>query len=158
MIYAYSDGACKGNPGVGAWGVVIKNDLLTEEYSGFEPATTNNRMELTAAIQALAHVKEGSNIVLTTDSKYVIQGITEWIHGWKRKGWTSSAGGEVKNIDLWQQLDKLVSARNVKFEWVKGHAGHPENERCDELANIEITKNISILSKVPGDTDMEFGV
>lgn len=157
MIHAYSDGGCKGNPGPGGWGSVVKlSDTNIQERSGFEAHTTNNKMELTAAIEALKLCPAGADVTLTTDSKYVIDGITSWIHGWKRKGWKASTGGDVKNVELWKALDAEVSKRKVKFEWVRGHTGHPENERCDELANIAIENGRADMAKIPGDTSMSF--
>ena len=157
MIYAYSDGACKGNPGPGGWGSVVKLSATDEiEIKGFESYTTNNKMELTASIEALKVIPKGESVLLTTDSKYVIEGITKWIMGWKKKGWKSAGGGEVKNIDLWKALDVEVSCRNVKFEWVRGHTGHPDNERCDALANEAITSGRVELSKIPGNATMSF--
>lgn len=155
MIYAYSDGGCKGNPGPGGWGIVVKLDKLVELH-GFDAHTTNNKMELTGAIMALRQTPVGAEVQLSTDSQYVIKGISEWIKGWKRKNWVAAGGGAVKNIELWKELDIEVSKRKVTYEWVKGHAGHIENERCDELANIAIAAGMVAMSKVPGDTDMSF--
>lgn len=158
MIYAFSDGGCRGNPGPGGWGAVVKLDK-TLELNGFDPSTTNNKMELTGAIVALQNTPVGSEVTLSTDSQYVIKGITEWIHGWKRKGWMTAGKDPVKNVELWKQLDAEVSKRKVSWEWVKGHAGHPENERCDELANQAMDAGLTKVAKdslVPSNIDMSF--
>lgn len=134
-VYIFTDGACKGNPGPGGWGAIIQfNDTVKELYGG-EQETTNNRMEMTAAIEALAQLTRSCQVVLTTDSQYVKNGITQWIANWKKRGWKTSSKQTVKNVDLWKQLDVLVQQHEVTWEWVKGHSGHPENERADELAN-----------------------
>ena len=138
-LFAYTDGACSGNPGPGGWGVLLvarEGDrvLKERELSGGAPETTNNRMELMAAISALEALDRGSAIKLVTDSAYVKDGITKWIHGWKAKGWKTAGKKPVKNAELWQRLDAAVARHDVTWEWVKGHAGHPENERADELA------------------------
>ena len=130
----YTDGACSGNPGPGGWGAFIERAGQEEALSGGEALTTNNRMELTAAIEALAAMPAGSKVVLYTDSQYVKGGITGWIHGWKRNGWRTSAKKPVKNEDLWRRLDEAIARHRVEWGWVKGHAGHPGNERADELA------------------------
>ena len=135
-LFAYTDGACSGNPGPGGWGALLvarEGDtvLKERELSGGEPDTTNNRMELTAAISALETLKRGTKVTVVTDSVYVKDGITKWIHSWKKTGWKN---GKVKNIDLWQRLDEATRRHDVTWEWIKGHAGHPENERADELA------------------------
>ena len=134
-IDIYTDGACKGNPGPGGWGALLRSGSNEKELWGGEPETTNNRMELTAVIRALEALKRPVSARIYTDSKYVQQGISEWIHGWKRNGWRTAAKAPVKNADLWQQLDKLAAQHQVQWLWVKGHAGHPENERADVLAN-----------------------
>ena len=131
----YSDGACRGNPGPGGWGAIIRIGNSEKELFGGERATTNNRMELTAVIRALASLENGSLVRVYTDSQYVQKGISEWIRGWKRKGWRTAGRKPVKNVDLWQQLDALNGAHRVEWHWVKAHAGHPENERADQLAN-----------------------
>ncbi|HJO74532.1 MAG: ribonuclease HI [Rhodospirillales bacterium] len=131
----YTDGACLGNPGPGGWGVLMRWRGVEKELSGFEAETTNNRMELMAAIQGIEALKPGSPVDLYTDSKYVMQGITEWIDGWKRNGWRTAAKKPVKNKDLWQALDEALDGHDIGWHWVKGHAGHPENERADELAS-----------------------
>lgn len=131
----YTDGACKGNPGPGGWGALLRSGAHEKELWGGERDTTNNRMELTAVIRALEALKRPVSARVYTDSKYVQQGISEWIHGWKRNGWKTASKAPVKNADLWQQLDKLASQHQLQWIWVKGHAGHPENERADVLAN-----------------------
>ncbi len=134
-ITIYTDGACSGNPGPGGWGAILDWNGKRKEISGGEAQTTNNRMELTAAIEALSALKGGPHVVdLHTDSSYVRDGISGWIHGWKRNGWRTAAKKPVKNAELWQALDAAASAHDVTWHWVKGHAGHPENERADELA------------------------
>lgn len=133
-VEAYTDGACSGNPGPGGWGVILRWKGEERELKGGEPETTNNRMELMAAIQALEALKRPVAITIHTDSQYVKNGITQWIHGWKRNGWKTAGKDPVKNADLWQRLDALVARHQVAFEWVRGHAGHPENERADALA------------------------
>lgn len=134
----YTDGGCHGNPGPGGYGAIIVTPQGIEELSGYEPHTTNNRMELTAALKALEKTSPKSRIVLTTDSNYLVKGMTEWLPGWKKNNWKNSQNKAVVNQDLWEQLDTLVRHRSVEWKWVKGHSGHPENERCDELANIAI--------------------
>ncbi len=134
-IVIYADGACKGNPGPGGWGAWLKRGEHEKEIWGGERQTTNNRMELTAVIQALSSLKGPSLVRVLTDSEYVRQGITTWIHGWKQRGWRTADKKPVKNIDLWQQLDALAQRHRVTWQWVKGHAGDPGNERADALAN-----------------------
>ena len=134
-VRAYTDGACSGNPGPGGWGVVLQFGDHKRELKGGESDTTNNRMELTAAIEALKALKEPCHIALTTDSTYVKDGITKWLSNWKRNGWKTAAKKPVKNQDLWQQLEDCVAQHTVEWLWVKGHSGHPENERADTLAN-----------------------
>ena len=136
-FFAYTDGACSGNPGPGGWGALLvardgERVLKVRELKGGAPETTNNRMELMAAISALEALERPSAITVVTDSAYVKDGITKWIHGWKAKGWTKKGG--LKNVELWQRLDAAAARHDVTWEWVKGHAGHPENERADELA------------------------
>ena len=135
IINVYTDGACKGNPGPGGWGAVLEYDGQERELYGGEPATTNNRMELTAVIEALSALKRPCRIVLHTDSQYVQKGITEWITGWKARGWKTAAKEPVKNVDLWRKLDEVVRDHEIRWVWVKGHAGHDGNERADALAN-----------------------
>jgi ribonuclease HI len=141
-VVAYTDGACSGNPGPGGWGCILSWDEHVREMSGGEPLTTNNRMELMAVIQALGALKRPCNVVLYLDSEYVRKGITEWIHGWKAKGWLTAAKQPVKNVDLWKQLDDAVvtSKHVIEWRWVKGHAGDPGNERADALANQGVEK------------------
>jgi ribonuclease HI len=134
-VIIYTDGACKGNPGPGGWGAWLKSGPHEKELFGGEAQTTNNRMELRAVIEALAALKSRANVVVYTDSAYVKNGITAWIHGWKAKGWRTADGKPVKNVELWQQLDRLAAAHAVTWRWVKGHAGDPGNERADALAN-----------------------
>jgi len=134
-INVYTDGACKGNPGPGGWGAVLEFDGREREIYGGEPATTNNRMELTAVIEALSALKRPCRVVLHTDSQYVQKGITEWINGWKARGWKTAAREPVKNADLWRKLDEVVRDHEIRWVWVKGHAGHDGNERADALAN-----------------------
>ena len=141
MIEVFTDGACRGNPGPGGWAAVVREAGDERELSGFDAQTTNNRMELTAAIEALASLPEGAEAKVTSDSRYVIDGITKWVIGWKRKNWRKSDGKPVLNQELWQRLDAEVARRKVAWAWVEGHTGHPENERCDELANIEIDRH-----------------
>ena len=133
-VVVFTDGACKGNPGPGGWGALLRAGGREKELFGGEPATTNNRMELTAVIRALEALKSPSEVEIHTDSQYVKNGIETWIHGWKRNGWKTADKKPVKNGDLWQALDEARQRHKVEWHWVKGHAGHPENERADELA------------------------
>ena len=134
-VYIYTDGACSGNPGAGGWGAVLKYGSAVKELSGFEPDTTNNRMELTAVISALEALTEPCEVILTTDSKYVCDGMNlGWARSWRSKGWVKSDRKPALNADLWERLLNLAEKHKVTFVWVKGHAGHPENERCDQLA------------------------
>ncbi|WP_431104557.1 ribonuclease HI [Roseateles noduli] len=134
-VVIYTDGACKGNPGPGGWGAWLKSGDHEKELFGGERNTTNNRMELTAVIEALTSLKRSCNIVIYTDSEYVRKGMTEWIAGWQRRGWKTADGKPVKNADLWQRLEALRKLHTVEWRWVKGHAGDPGNERADALAN-----------------------
>jgi ribonuclease HI len=134
-VLIYADGACRGNPGPGGWGAWLKSGEHEKEVFGGEKQTTNNRMELTAVIQALALLTQRSQVVIYTDSAYVKDGITSWIHGWKKRGWKTADNKPVKNIELWQRLDELNAAHSVQWRWVKGHSGDPGNERADRLAN-----------------------
>ena len=140
VVEIFSDGACSGNPGPGGWGTLLRFGHHEKELSGFDPETTNNRMELTAAIQGLAALKRPCRVVLTTDSEYVKKGITEWIDGWVSKGWKNSQKKEVANRELWEQLLALTKKHQVEWHWVRGHAGHEENERCDALARAAIER------------------
>ena len=136
-VVIYTDGACKGNPGPGGWGVVLRSGSTEKELFGGEPLTTNNRMELRAVIEALGALRRPCKVSLYLDSEYVRKGITEWIHGWKAKGWRTASRQPVKNVELWQALDRLVSTagHDISWHWVRGHAGDPGNERADALAN-----------------------
>lgn len=134
LITIHTDGACSGNPGPGGWGAVLHWRGHEKELSGAEAETTNNRMELLAAIKALEALKRASKVRLVTDSIYVRDGVTKWIHGWKKNGWKTAAKKPVKNEDLWRRLDEVAARHDIVWEWVKGHAGHPENERADTLA------------------------
>jgi len=136
LVEIFTDGACKGNPGPGGWGVVLRSGAHVKEMHGGVPATTNNRMELTAVIEGLAALTRRCNVKLFTDSQYVQKGISVWIHDWKRRGWRTADKKPVKNVDLWQRLEELAAQHDVEWKWVKGHAGHPENERADQLANL----------------------
>ncbi|MEZ5655644.1 MAG: ribonuclease HI [Sphingobium sp.] len=133
-VEVFTDGACKGNPGPGGWGAIVRSGAHEKELSGGERDTTNNRMEMMAAIEALNALKRPCHVILTTDSVYVRDGITKWIHGWQRNGWRTANKKPVKNVELWQALLEAVKRHRVEWHWVKGHAGHPENERADALA------------------------
>ena len=135
IVLIYADGACKGNPGPGGWGVLLRAGGRETEMFGGEALTTNNRMELTAVIEGLRSLKKRARARVYTDSQYVQKGISEWIHSWKRRGWLTADRKPVKNVDLWKKLDEVARQHNVEWHWVKGHAGHPENERADALAN-----------------------
>jgi len=135
LIHIYTDGACRGNPGPGGWGAILLCDNYKKEIKGSSQLTTNNIMELTAVIESLKLIKNPSKIIITTDSTYVKNGITEWIHNWKLKGWKTANKKPVKNKQLWQELDVLTNNHQIEWKWVKGHAGHVGNERADELAN-----------------------
>jgi len=137
-VEVYADGACRGNPGPGGWGVLLRAGGRERELHGGEALTTNNRMELTAVIRALEALSPGSTARVYTDSQYVQKGITGWIHDWKRRGWRTADKKPVKNQDLWMRLDELARGHTVEWHWVRGHAGHPENERADALANLGI--------------------
>ncbi|MCL5968051.1 MAG: ribonuclease HI [Betaproteobacteria bacterium] len=141
-VVIYTDGACKGNPGPGGWGVLLRSEAAVKELHGGEAQTTNNRMELTAVIQALQALKRPCRVTLWLDSEYVRKGITEWLPGWKAKGWKTAARQPVKNVDLWQQLDALVQQGGhvIDWRWVRGHAGDPGNERADALANLGVAQ------------------
>jgi len=137
-VEIFTDGACSGNPGPGGWGAILRSGGHEKEISGSESSTTNNRMELTAALKALLALKKSSNVTLYTDSKYVLDGITRWIASWKRNGWRTADKKPVKNEDLWRALDAAVAAHRITWLWVAGHSGHPENERADALARAAI--------------------
>jgi ribonuclease HI len=137
-IEIFTDGACRGNPGPGGWGALLRFGAVEKSLYGAESLTTNNRMELMAAIEGLTALKEPCHVIITTDSQYVRKGITEWLTGWKRNGWRTAAKTPVKNADLWQQLDTLNQQHQVEWRWVKGHSGHRENEIADSLANRAI--------------------
>lgn len=141
LVQIFTDGACKGNPGPGGWGAIMKYGDHVKELNGYSAETTNNIMELTAVIEALKSLTRPCKIILTTDSNYVKNGITEWIHGWKKKGWKTANKKPVKNKDYWQLLDAEVQRHHIEWKWVKGHSGHPENERADELANEAVEAN-----------------
>jgi len=141
VVEIFSDGACRGNPGPGGWGALLRYNGSEKELFGGEAATTNNRMELTAVIRALEALKLPSRVRVYTDSQYVQKGISEWISGWKRRGWRTADKKAVKNEDLWRELDALAARHEIEWHWVKGHAGHPENERADALANRGIPPN-----------------
>ncbi|MFT6300640.1 MAG: ribonuclease HI [Saprospiraceae bacterium] len=134
-VEIFTDGACRGNPGPGGWGALLRYEGIEKSLYGGENETTNNRMELMAAIEGLASLKEATKVILTTDSQYVRQGITIWLHNWKKRGWKTAGKKPVKNIDLWQRLEKEAGLHDVKWLWVKGHSGHRENEIADQLAN-----------------------
>ena len=136
----YTDGACSGNPGPGGWGSVLLYNGHRREMSGGEAETTNNRMEMMAVIQALESLKRSCSVMIYTDSVYVMKGITEWIEQWKKRGWKTAAKKPVKNVELWQRLEQAISPHDVKWTWVKGHSGVPENERADELATTAIPR------------------
>ncbi len=140
-VVIYTDGACSGNPGPGGWGAVLQWKTTEKEMHGGDPATTNNRMELMAAIQALETLKRPADVILYTDSKYLLDGITKWIRSWQRNGWKTSAKQPVKNADLWQRLTKAMDGHTIDWKWVKGHAGDPGNERADELARLGCAEN-----------------
>ena len=142
-VEIFTDGACRGNPGPGGWGAMLRYDGTVRDLSGSEAQTTNNRMELTAAIQALESLKRPCDVQLTTDSEYVKRGITEWLQDWKRRGWKTAAKKPVKNADLWQRLDAAAARHRIQWLWVRGHSGHPENERADELANLAIDEMLA---------------
>ncbi len=135
VIQIYTDGACRGNPGPGGWGAILEYDGREREMFGGERSTTNNRMELTAVIEALSALKRPCRVVLHTDSQYVQKGITEWISGWKARGWRTASKEPVKNVDLWKRLDEVVRSHHIDWVWVRGHSGHDGNERADALAN-----------------------
>lgn len=140
VVEIYTDGACKGNPGAGGWGALLRFGGKTRELYGGEEHTTNNRMEMTAVIRALESLQPGSHVRLHTDSQYVQQGISEWIHAWKKRGWRTADKKPVKNEDLWRRLDELAHEHEIEWLWVRGHDGNPGNERADELANLGVAE------------------
>ena len=140
IVNIYTDGACKGNPGPGGWGALLKYGDISKEMFGGELGTTNNRMELMAAIMALEALSRPCKIILTTDSEYVRKGVLEWMEGWKKRNWMTAAKKPVKNQDLWQRLDKAKQQHDIQWKWVKGHSGHPGNEKADDLANQGVIK------------------
>tara|TARA_B100000614_G_C14420485_1_gene441717 strand:+ start:380 stop:820 length:441 start_codon:yes stop_codon:yes gene_type:complete len=135
IVELFTDGSCKGNPGTGGWGILLRSGETEREIYGGEINTTNNRMELTAVIEGLNALNRACNVRVTTDSQYVKNGITQWIHNWKKNNWKTSSKTQVKNVDLWRKLEKAIEKHTVEWVWVKGHTGHIENERADELAN-----------------------
>lgn len=139
-VEIFTDGACSGNPGPGGWGAVLRYEGHEKELSGGEEVTTNNRMEMLAAIKALEELKRPCKVRLHTDSRYLQQGVNQWLEGWKRNGWKSASKKPVKNQDLWQRIDELAGKHDIEFVWLKGHAGHPENERADRLAVEAVPK------------------
>jgi len=141
IVHIFTDGACKGNPGPGGWGAIMKYGDHVKELNGYSSKTTNNIMEITAVIEALKSLTRPCAIILTTDSNYVKNGITQWIHNWKKKGWKTANKKPVKNKECWLQLDVEVQRHQIEWKWVKGHSGHPENERADELANEAVEDN-----------------
>jgi len=142
VLEVYTDGACRGNPGAGGWGAILKYENKIKEINGFSKETTNNIMELSAVIKALKELNRPCDIIITTDSNYVKDGITKWIHNWKKNGWKTANKKPVKNKELWLELDALVMEHKIKWKWIKGHSGHPENERADQLANQAIDNHI----------------
>jgi ribonuclease HI len=142
-VSIFTDGACRGNPGPGGWGALLRYAEQEKELNGAERDTTNNRMELMAAIIALETLKRPCDVVLTTDSQYVRKGITEWLPNWKRRGWKTADKKPVKNQDLWQRLEAAAQRHTIHWKWIKGHSGHPENERADELANLAIDEQLA---------------
>ena len=140
LVEIYTDGACKGNPGIGGWGALLMSGAHSKEIFGGETMTTNNRMELMAVIAALESLKTRSRVHLHADSQYVLKGIAEWLPNWKKRGWRTSTNGPVKNVDLWQRLDTLAALHDMRWIWVKGHAGHVGNERADALANMGVAQ------------------
>lgn len=142
-VEIYTDGACRGNPGPGGWGALLRFDGNEKRLHGGERETTNNRMEMMAAIMALETLTGSCEVLLTTDSQYVMKGINEWMVGWKKRGWKTAAKKPVKNVDLWKRLDAALAAHQVEWQWVRGHTGHPENELADDLANLGIDEMLA---------------
>lgn len=145
LVEIYTDGACKGNPGPGGWGALLRCNGHERHLFGGEGHTTNNRMELLAAIQGLSALTKPSQVVLTTDSEYLRKGITEWLNNWKRRGWRTADKKPVKNVDLWQQLDEVAQKHTITWKWIKGHSGHPENDIADALANQGIDEMLNMV-------------
>ena len=143
-VEIHTDGACRGNPGPGGWGAILRAGKHEKEIYGAEAQTTNNRMELMAAIQALETLKHPCTVSLTTDSQYLRKGITEWLPDWKRRGWKTAAKKPLKNVDLWQRLEQATLTHQIEWHWIKGHAGHPDNERADQLANRAIDEMLGL--------------
>jgi ribonuclease HI len=141
LVEVFTDGACSGNPGPGGWGAILRYQGIEKELMGYDPQTTNNKMELIAVVKALQAIKEPCRVIVHTDSRYVRDGITSWLHNWKRNGWRTSAKEPVKNQELWQTLEHAAQRHEVDWRWVKGHDGHPENERCDALAREAIRQH-----------------
>ncbi|WP_040728417.1 ribonuclease HI [Thiomicrorhabdus sp. Kp2] len=144
IVFAYTDGGCRGNPGPGGWGALLKYGVHHKELKGYQDNTTNNQMELMAAIQAFEVLVRPSVVHITTDSQYVKNGVTKWMQGWKQKGWKTASNQPVKNKELWLRLDAALQNHTVEWFWVKGHSGHPENERVDELANLAIDELLGL--------------
>lgn len=153
IVKLFTDGACRGNPGPGGYGAILQYGQKVREISGAYPLTTNNQMEMMGVIKGLSELKRACQVELTTDSKYVLDGCTRWIKGWKKNGWKTAARKPVKNVMLWRELDKLCSTHKISWFWVKGHSGHPENERVDELANIAI--DAMLAGNLPVDPSLE---
>ena len=149
IVELYTDGACRGNPGPGGWGVLLRYNGVEKVLSGGENSTTNNRMELMAAIQGLNALKKPCRVDIFTDSEYVQKGMTQWISKWRKNNWKTSDGKPIKNLDLWQELDATVSRHQVRWHWVRGHSGHPENERADELARFAIDELLAVQRTSP---------
>ncbi len=138
MVEIFTDGACRGNPGPGGWGALLRRGTKEETLRGSEALTTNNRMEMMAVIKALQALKDPSDVNLSTDSQYVVKGMTEWLSGWKKRGWKTASKQPVKNVDLWREIDELANQHRITWHWVRGHSGHAENELADQLANLAI--------------------
>lgn len=153
LVYLYTDGACRGNPGPGGYGAILRYGETVRELSGAHPATTNNQMELLAVIKGLAALKRPCRVALTTDSKYVLDGFTRWLPGWQKNGWRTSGRQPVKNAGLWRELEALGRRHQIVWHWVKGHSGHPENERADQLANLAI--DALQAGRLPQDSTLE---
>jgi len=142
IIHIWSDGACSGNPGPGGWGTIILRDGVKQELSGYHHLTTNNIMEMTGALEGIRQTPEGCRLIITSDSQYLVKGMTTWMKSWKNKNWKKADGKPVLNKSIWMALDKEAGLRDIQWQWIKGHAGHPQNERCDELARNAIAKGV----------------